>query len=141
MNQYNPNASLLLSIAQKRILLAQFLCSNWKVKKHLKINGEIVEVNDDINPALILRAIAMDMKLEKEQQKLEQQEAALAQHPAEAPVEDAPAATTAAIPATETEFVAAEEIKTATPQKPAPINRKQRRALEKQLKAKPTQKV
>ena len=56
-------AAELMDLHERRKVLAQMVRGEIKYKRHLKVNGEVVEVEDDLSPFALLRAIELDAKL------------------------------------------------------------------------------
>lgn len=51
------------SMQQRREVLAELILGQRKVKRHIRLKDSIVEVEDDVNPYSIIRAIDLDSKL------------------------------------------------------------------------------
>ncbi|MCB0699711.1 MAG: hypothetical protein H6551_08485 [Chitinophagales bacterium] len=58
--------SELASIEQKRKLLAKMISGEYKVKRQIRVKDRIEEVEEDLNPYAMLRAIELDTKLAKD---------------------------------------------------------------------------
>lgn len=65
------------SIQEKRRILHLMITGQWKTKRYIKLKDRIEEVEEDISPHALLRAIELDAKLEEWQRRLaaEQEEA------------------------------------------------------------------
>lgn len=65
------------TIKEKRRILHLMITGQWKTKRHIKLKDRIEEVEEDISPHAMLRAIELDAKLEEWQRRIaaEQEEA------------------------------------------------------------------
>lgn len=115
-----------LTIREKRALLASMIRGHRKTKRYVKVKDRIVELEEGLTATQILRALALDEKLAKQQRA---EEAAQQQ---QSPAKPAPVApTTAAVQAT----APAPAITTTTPPKPPlagapkPLSKKQRKKM------------
>ncbi len=57
-------------IRKKRKILAEMIDGSYKVKRHIKLKDKVQEVEDDLNPYALLRAMELDTKLAKEEYEL-----------------------------------------------------------------------
>jgi len=55
-----------MDLHERRKVLAQMVRGELKHKRHVKLNNEVVEVEDDLSPFAILRAIELDAKLSED---------------------------------------------------------------------------
>ncbi len=51
------------TMQQRRQVLAELILGQHKVKRHMRLKDSIVEVEDDVSPAAIIRAIDLDSRL------------------------------------------------------------------------------
>lgn len=55
-----------MDLHERRKVLAQMVRGELKHKRHVKLNNEVMEVEDDLSPFAILRAIELDAKLSED---------------------------------------------------------------------------
>lgn len=73
IHQNTAGDEALLSIYEKRILLARMARSQWKQKRYIKLKDRIVEVEETLSTQMLLRILALDTRLAAQIQKEQRQ--------------------------------------------------------------------
>lgn len=68
------NQETLLSISEKRAILARMVRGQWKPTRYIKVKDQLVAVQDELSAQMLLRILALDTRLAAQMKKEQQQQ-------------------------------------------------------------------